>query len=130
MRYKIKLWDASVWGELSFEGICRFYSKDKLPAFPNAPPVLRSFVVQNSSDNYLVRWNRCEGNNIFSGICKEATYFILSGNCQIKVDEEIYNLKKGNYIYLPNCQFQNRTVGRASVEIVSVFKLNNDFINQ
>ncbi len=127
MKYEVKKWNNEVFGEMTFENICRIYSANKNLTLVEKPPLLRSMNVENEDKKYCVRWNRYESGVNFTGESYIASdYYVLKGICEIKIDEEIIKMQTEDYFEFPESKYSFRVIGDDYFEYVAVYKLPTD----
>lgn len=124
---KIEKWDEVKFGKLTFENICRIFSSDKTISLSEEPPLIRSFNAVNGKNEFVVRWNRYELNIDFSGESfADCNYYVLKGNCEIKVDKSVLRLEKGDWFEFPKGRYDFKGIDEDDFEYVSVYKLPHE----
>ncbi len=123
MNYEIKKWNKEKFGEMTFENICRVYSSNKNLTLPDSPPFLRSINVKNKNGNYCVRWNRYEFGAYFGGEKTDSDYYVLKGNCEIKIGDEIIRLRADDYFEFPKGNYNFQVIGDEWFEYVAAYKI-------
>lgn len=127
---KIEKWDKSKFGKLTFENICRLFSSDKQISLSKEPPFTRSFNAVDGKNEFVIRWNSFEPTADFSGESfRDCNYYVLKGNCEIKVDKLIVRLKKGDWFEFPKGKYEFKVIGEDAFEYVAVYKLLHEFTN-
>lgn len=112
---RIRKWDEEKFGEINFLNICQIYSDDKLNL--ESDFFGRLYLIKGKKQ-FAVQGNRWKKERDCGGWLLEQTWFILQGECEIKIDNKIYSLKKGDYLKLPTGNYICNPIGNETFEYV------------
>ena len=78
-------------------------------------------------NRFFVRWNKYESEAEFSGASAARVFYLLRGSCEVKIADEIFHIRAGEYVDLPKGEYDFKVIGNVPVELVSVWELPERF---